>query len=494
MSGNNHPETHSAGQLGSAVRSAMIWNMASMVFSQLAIAGIFLALTRQLDPHVIGVFTLAAVFVDFIYLSATAALVDAVVQRQDFSHRALSSVFWITLAATVLAALAFAGVSGFIAVQLNAPDLAPVMIALSMTLLPLAFIVGPTALMRQNLDFKGIAVRSMAASLIGGLAALAVTFSPAAPWALVVQRAVQVIVSAVIVTVHTRVLPSFELDRGLLKSYGGSFGRIFAAQAILGAAPRAVDFLVAVFFGTIILGCLRVAMKLVDVLLSALVNPIGQMWVVLLSQAGEAREKRASIFINLSKLTALICLPGFAGVALIANDFTEVALDPAYAMVGPMLTILCGLGLLVPLTNFRNSVLTSLNKLDWLVWFAVADLVGIVLGIVLLAPLGWAWVVFASGIPNFTSLALAFPYVIREMGVTKRQFFAALTPSYAATGLMASGVFAFEAAMPQLTGWTALLAKGALGAALYIGFLMSFYRRWSLDVIATLRARGQAPA
>lgn len=475
--------------VGSAVRSAMIWNMASMLLTQVAQAGIFLLLANRLDPKTFGVFGLAAAFIDFIYIQGSTAFIDATVQRQNFSRRALATHFWAGMVVIVAITVFFIAMSGVIASAMHEPSLPPVLAAMSLTLLPLPFTIAPYALMRQNLDFKGMAVRSMAASLVGGVIALAIAFSPASGWALVAQRAVQLVIAAVIISINTRWLPSFDLDRAEAKSYLKATGRIFTAQGVCGAVPRLTDLIVAFFFGTVVLGALRVATKLVDVVLAALVNPIAQMWVTFISKAGGVIAERRNIFLQLSKMTAIVSLPGFAGIALVAGDFNRIALKSEYAEVGPMLALLCALYLFVPLTYFRNSVLTSLNRLNMLVVFAVIDLVVVVVGMLAAAQThNWAWVLLASGLPNITSLAFAFPLVLREMGARKRDFFAAVSPAYFAMATMTVGVLAFGSVFPTLEPWLALASKAFIGAAIYVGFLFGLYRTWTMDAIKGLRA------
>lgn len=484
------PETRAPDQVGSAVRSAMIWNMASMILTQVAQAAIFLLLANRLEPKIFGVFGLAAAFIDFIYIQGSTAFIDATVQRQNFSKKALATHFWAAGAVVLAITLFFSAMSGLIGDALREPALPPVLAAMSLTLLPLPFTIAPYALMKQRLDFRGMALRNMVASIGGGLIALAVAFSPLSGWALVVQRAVQLVFAAVIIIINTRWLPSLDFDRKEAASYLSASGRIFTAQGVCGAVPRVIDIIVGFFFGTVVLGALRVTMKLVDVILAALVNPIAQMWVIFLSRAGTALSERRSIFLQLSKLTAIVSLPGFAGIALVSGELTRIVLKSDYAEVGPMLAVMCVISLFVPLTYFRNSVLTSLNRLNLLVTFAVIDLVVVVAAMLAAAQTHqWIWVLGASGLTNITSLTFAIPLVLRQMGARKRDFLAALVPAYLATTLMAAGVLLIASLLPGLDLWAALLLKIATGAVIYVGVLMIGFRRWTMDVIKGLRAR-----
>ncbi|MDP3495862.1 MAG: hypothetical protein Q8R82_22360, partial [Hyphomonadaceae bacterium] len=64
-----------APQMGSAIGGALVWNVVTMAFAQIALAGIFLLLAARLDPLTFGTFALAAVVTDVLYgLGASSAV------------------------------------------------------------------------------------------------------------------------------------------------------------------------------------------------------------------------------------------------------------------------------------------------------------------------------------------------------------------------------------------------------------------------------------
>ncbi|RYG33171.1 MAG: hypothetical protein EON93_10030, partial [Burkholderiales bacterium] len=170
-------EPAETGHVGRAIRSAMIWNIATMAFGQIAIASVFLLLAGRIDPITFGTFALAAVLTDLFYNLGSSSSVDGIVQQQDYTRRTLSTVTWSAMAICILATIIFIACSHLYADAIGAPQVAPILEALSLTTLVLPFIIGPTAVMRQRMDFKGLAVLGMIASLTGSLAALAVAYS-----------------------------------------------------------------------------------------------------------------------------------------------------------------------------------------------------------------------------------------------------------------------------------------------------------------------------
>jgi O-antigen/teichoic acid export membrane protein len=109
----------------------MIWNFASMAFSQIALAGVFILLAQLLDPGIFGLFALAAVLVDFASQQGSTALVDAVIRGQDFSKRTLSTVFWVSAVLTVVVVAALVMGAGVYGRIVGDADAAPVLAAMA---------------------------------------------------------------------------------------------------------------------------------------------------------------------------------------------------------------------------------------------------------------------------------------------------------------------------------------------------------------------------
>ena len=143
------PEGAKSAQIGSAIRAALVWNIGTMAFAQIALAGIFLLLAARLDPLTFGTFALAAVVTDVVYTLGASSAVDAVVQRQDYSRRTLSTITWAMLALCSVATLVFFAIANAYATAVKATQVAPILELLSLTMIMLPFVVGPMAIMRQ---------------------------------------------------------------------------------------------------------------------------------------------------------------------------------------------------------------------------------------------------------------------------------------------------------------------------------------------------------
>lgn len=467
----------------------MIWNFATMAFGQIAIASVFLLLAGRIDPVTFGTFALAAVLTDVFFSLGTSSSVDAIVQQQDYSKRTLSTVTWVTLAFCVVATTLFMTCANWYANAIGTPQVAPILEALSLTTLMLPFCIGPTAIMRERMDFKGLAVLGMISSLAGSLAALAAAYSPLIDWALVIQRFVATTTIILLASIRTRSLPSFAFDMTAARTWLSATSRIFAGQGIANTTPRLIDLLMGIFFGVAAVGYLRVAVKLNELAISLFVNPLSQLWVVLLTHARESRESMSSIFLQLSTLVSLVSLPGFIGLALVSKEVVAITLNPEYAPVADMLAVLGALGAFVPLNNPRNAVLTATRRFNSLLNFSIADMVATIIGMLLLSPLGPTGMLSGLVVSAIMLVFFALPAVLRATHTDVRDLMTSLLPSYTAALAMTLGVLAVQQVIPAYGPTPMLAIKVAVGATIYLGVLFIFFRRSVFDSFKLVAAR-----
>lgn len=468
-----------------AIRSALIWNFVTLAFAQAILAAIFLLLATRLDPATFGVFALASVITDIFYMLGTQASVDAIVQRQDFSRRTLSSITWAMGGICIAVTAIFWCIAPFYAAAMGAPSVAGILEVLTLSILLLPFAIGPTAVMRQRLDMRGLALINMGTSLAGGASALAISFTPFIEWSLVVQRLVMTTSFIILATARTRMIPELKVVRAEVHAWLSSVSRIFAGQGIAAITPRIADVFTGIFFGPTAVGYLRVANRLTDLLLGLLVNPLSQLWVTLLSRSGESAEAKRTVFMQLSNLTALIALPGFVGLGLTSQELVGLILPAEYAPVSGPLTVLCMIGVFAPLTNPRNSLFTALGRLNYLVWFSILDVAVTALGMFAMSRFGPVIMLCSGAFTSIVMVLFALPIILRDLKIQPGDLANRLMPPYAAVALMAVCVVAVEPLLAGLPLIEIMLAKVAIGVVTYSGVLMMFFRE---SVMQTLRA------
>ena len=479
-------------RVASAFRSSMSWNVANMGVSQVITMSVFVFLTYRLDPVIFGVFALGVIFIDYFNYQGTSSGVDSVIQSQDFSKRALSSAFWSMMFIYAIVAACLFASGGLLASVMGEQKLALVLPVLALTLLPLPFSIAPSATLMRDHDFKGIAIRGILGSVLGGLAALATAFSAFPEWALVAQRGVSVLSSALFLMIRAKWFPTLEFSKSLAASFLANASRIFFAQGIASSYMRILDVIVGISFGAAAVGLMRIASRFVEAMYGTFASPIGSLWVILLSEKDQSADSRANLLSRLTQMSSLICLPVFAGVGLISSDLVEFALDDDYVASAPMLAMFCAAGLMVPFSYFRNHALTALRKLNLLLGLSILDVIVVALAGLAMSRYSATAVVAAILIMHVVRGIVTAPILISALGARWRKFLEALLPAYIAIVVMALAIFGVSLLVSDAAVGVRLITKISVGAIVYVGYLLVFHKAWSITALEMLR-RNKTP-
>lgn len=493
MNTNTSPPDQHEERLAGAFRSSMFWNIANMGVSQVVTTAVFIYLTYKLDAAVFGIFALGVVVIDYFNFQARSASVDAVLQRRQFDDEALDSVFWASSLIILIVTIFCFFTGGLLAASTNEPKLQYVLPALALTLLPLPFSLSPNAVLMRDHDFKGVALRSIVAALAGCLAAILTVLSSFPEWALVAQRGVNVLVSTVFLMLRARWWPGMNLSLSYATGFLADTGRIFAAQGIANSYMRILDVIVGVAVGAAAVGYMRIAARFIDAIYGAFAAPIGSLWVILLSEGTQTKEQMSKMYLRLTQMSSLICLPVFAGIALTSSDLVELALNDDYAAVAPILMILGIAGLFAPIVYFRNAALTAIRRLNLLLAFSIFDLAIVTASALAIVYIKTdvSLIVGSLVVLNAVRVVQTMPVLLKEMSTKLSSFIMCILPAYIAVTVMGAAVLGITPYISDLPVLARLALKSALGAGAYFGYLLIMHKDWSETAISMLWKRNK---
>src|SRR5688572_19644691 len=174
----------SAQQVRSLVKVGIAWSALESFGVRGASFVFFLFLARLLSPEVFGLMAAAAVVWAAADYLTEQGLGSAVVQRQHLDPAHLDTAFWMQLGASFVLAIAGVLIAPWLAATYQRPELTtPIRVLMLGT--PLSALSSmQQALLKRNLAFKLLARRSLAASVIGGVTAVALAMAGAGVWSL----------------------------------------------------------------------------------------------------------------------------------------------------------------------------------------------------------------------------------------------------------------------------------------------------------------------
>ncbi len=268
----------------SQVRSAIGWSYLLTAGRLVSAVVVTFVLALLLGPREFGLIAMALIFITVVQTLIQQGLVSAIVQRDQLSTRHLDAAFRALLLAGRSSGCSPPRRVPLWALVNRAPELTAVCLALA-PLVPIqALAVVPEAVLRRELRFRSIALRTLTAALISGAVGIAMALAGAGIWALVAQQLVNGVIGLVVVWLVCPWRPSRQPAPGAIRQLW-AFSAHSANAGIGTLLSNRADIIVAgLFFGPAATGIYRLAARLPDVLVEATVRSLQQVALPSLSR------------------------------------------------------------------------------------------------------------------------------------------------------------------------------------------------------------------
>jgi PST family polysaccharide transporter len=326
------------------VRSAIGWSYlltAGRVGSSVVVT--FL-LAKLLGPSEFGLVAMATVYIAIAQTIIQQGLVSAIVQRDKLTPEHLDAAFGVLVLAGLGIGLATAILAPAWAFINGSPDgLTEVCVALSPLVLLQGLAVVPEAVLRRQLQFRSVAIRTLLAAAISGIVGIGLALAGAGIWALVAQQLVTSVVSLIVLWKVCPWRPSRRPRLGAIRDLWAFSAHSANAGLGLMLSLKADIIFTGIFFGPAATGIYRLASRLPDMLVDVTVRSLQQVALPSLSRLQEDRRAFIDHLTQLQHLGAIAGLPVLGVLAATANPLVGF-LGPQWAGTEVPLRLLCLFG------------------------------------------------------------------------------------------------------------------------------------------------------
>ena len=318
-------------------------------------------LARLLGPAEFGVFAMAMVYLLIVGMFLNQGLSTAVIQRRNLESDHLNSAFWLIMTLSMGLVIASVSLSGWWATVNRVPELAWVIIVLSL-MIPLEGISTiHRAVMQREFDFRALAGRLFIASVGGGAVGIGLALSGAGLWALVAQQLSTVVFQTVLLWQARPWRPRLGFSRAhAVELFRFSVGVYLASAGVL-IHRRSDLLLVGLLFGPVAAGIYHIADRLVHFLTEAVTRPLTVAALPHFSelQADSVHLKQA--YLQCIRVSALLTISAMALLAVISTPLVAI-LGPKWADTALVISILCVLGAARSVTLFTGPLLYATSR------------------------------------------------------------------------------------------------------------------------------------
>ena len=480
------PAAHGSqrGGLQKRVARGLTWTMLDIWGRQLLNLVVFLVLARLLTPEDFGIVALATVFVAFAQLIVDQGLGDALIQRKEVTRSHVDTAFWVALATGILLTALGLILAGPIAGLLKEPDLAPILQVLSLTFVLSAMNSIQIALLRRELAFRSLAMRSIVAAAGGGVVGIVMAVNGFGAWALVGQLVATQILSVLTLLTVSPWRPRLHASRQEFRELF-SFGINIMGSDVLNYISRNADnLLIGVVRGTRDLGFYAVGYRILEVSQTALIQVSRKVTFPAFSRLQDDHERMRRGYFRVTRAAAVIILPGYIGLSLVASELTIVLFGQRWAEAGQVATILFLIGPVLSVQAFSNALLNAAGRPDVVFRFRLITTITNVVGFVIAVQFGILAVAGAFVARGYLLMPLNLYWQSRYGHVPIGAYLRQLRGPAIATAAMAAVLVGVKFALrDQLSPLPLLLVEIGTAGLTVIGTLWLADRRLLTEVL-----------
>lgn len=382
------------------------WSLAQQGGRQVVSYAVFIVLARLLSPYDFGLVALATAWIGLLGVFSEVGFGSALIQRPQVTPAHLSSTFFLNTAIGLLITLLGMAASWPLSRVLDAPEVQPVMLALSAGFLLNALGLTHMALAYRELRFKELAIRDLIATLLGGAVGVAAAWRGYGVWSLVAQVLVTSAAASTLLWVMFRWRPvRADVSRTALAELWGYSSKLFAFNLFKYLAQNLDKLLVSVLAGPVVLGLYNLAQRLVMIPVQSLAGAVGNWLFPRLAKLQGDRARTRATYFQTSAMMALAIFPALAVLAVVAKPGIPLVLGAKWEPAAPIVPLFAVVGAAITLMSLAGPLLKALDRPGWLFNWAV--FFSLLMAVALVVGSRWGLLGLGAGIAAAHLLGLA---------------------------------------------------------------------------------------
>jgi PST family polysaccharide transporter len=469
------------------IAKGIVWSATRLWGKQLITFLVFVVLSRLLEPEAFGLVALASVFTAFMTIFVDQGFGQAIVQKAEIEQKHLDTAFWTGILIGGLLTIVTIAASTFIADLFNEIRLVPIIRWLSLNFIFAAFSSIQKTILRRNLAFKSLAIRSMFEAVIAGMVGVTMAYMGFGVWSLVAMTLVGSLVGAIVLWRVCDWRPGLNISGKHFRELS-TFGLNIVGIKILDFFNRrSYDLLIGYFLGPVILGYYTIAYKLLLVMIQLLTGIITSVAFPAFSRLQYDIKRMQVAFYRATQYTSLIAFPAFLGMSIIAPELIIALFGEKWASSVPIMQVLAFVGLLHSVSLFNASVIKAAGKPSWQLGIMLITSICITLVFFLVVEQGIVAIATAYVVCSYMLSPISIWAVKRLIQINLRtlfmQFIAPLTGSLVMIGIIMGTKFILN---NQVDLYWQLSIYICVGALTYISFILLTARETSREMLGLI--------
>lgn len=344
--------------------SGLVWRFAEKCGAEIIQFIVSIIIARILAPSDYGLIGLITVFIMVANVFAISGLGQALVQRKEMDNKDYSTVFYYSLAVSLILYCILFFVAPFIANFYKEPKLIPIIRVLSLTVVVGSINSVQQAYVQKTMQFKRFFVSTLSGKIISAVVGIAMAYAGYGVWALVGQQLTMSVINTGVLwfTVGWRPELVFSIKRMKeMFSYGW---KILCSSLLDTLYNNIYTLLIGKVYSPTDLGYYNRGKQFPMLVINNINTTIDNVLFPVLSEVQEQKERLKSMVRRSIVTSTFLIFPAMAGLAAIAKPLTVFLLTEKWLPAVPFIQFCCFTYAFLPVHTANLQAIKALGRSD----------------------------------------------------------------------------------------------------------------------------------
>lgn len=321
-----------------------------------------LIMARVLMPEDFGLIGMLSIFLAIAQTLMDSGFSNALIQRQSKDDIDFSTVFVFNFVVSVILYVIFYISAPLIASFYNAPELISITRILTLSIIINSFSIVNRTKLTIRLDFKALALISLASSLFAGAIGIILVYSGAGVMSLVVYTLTMYIAQTLLYCLKLKWEPSFSFSKESFKTLFSFGGNLLLANLLSNIYSNIYSIAIGKKYTTTDLGYYTKAEQFTSFSISSIGVILAKVSFPLMSSVEDKDEELPKMYKHLLSISSYAVFPISFYLIFYANAIIDTLLTDKWLSMVVILQLLCIDWMWDPMCKINANILLVLGK------------------------------------------------------------------------------------------------------------------------------------
>ncbi len=446
---------------------SIFWKFGERITAQLVTTIVTIILARILTPEDYGIVGLVTIIIAVCNAFVTGGFGNALIQKKDSDHLDFSSIFYISIAFSLVLYVLVYFLANPIAFIYNKNQLVPVIRVMAIRL-PIAAINSiQHAYIAKHLQFKKFFFSTLIGTIISAFVGIALAVQGFGVWALVVQYLTNVTIDTIVLFFVGGWCPKIEFSMKRVKSLL-PFGVKMMGSVVLDTVFQEIrSLIISLKYSTVDLALYDNGKKYPNLIVVNINSSIQSVLFPVMSKQQDSRENIKSIMKKSIRMSTFCIAPLMIGLFACGYRFVDVLLTNKWIDSVPYLRMMCIMCMFYPIHTVNIQALNAIGESGLTLRLEIVKKIINISVLIVTMFFGVFWIAIGAMAVSLLSTYINAAYGKRMFKYSFLEQIKDIVPFLLLSIIMAIVVLVFDYFV-SLNGIFMLVMEVLIGGAIYI--------------------------